>query len=224
MAFKYVNRYMDYPEFEKDPAWAELDVMYPQAGHDKGALWHINNILMDFPRAIASFAAHWNTLDAAGKKQYEAAIGTYIHWIDPVWINDVLYYLDIAHLSWFVQYLAPEYGERLQQIYISKDLNQYLIDSVDANIGLATENQKAEHAAAVKSFLTKYAPDNWQESVPEATAVKVLSQIYKKEVAKAQTAAMEITQQKNMKIIGILVIGAFGVFLISRIGGRRKRA
>jgi len=99
-----------------------------------------------------------------------------------------------------------------------------LLDSVAGNINLPTETQRAEHAQAVKELLQKYAPDNWQEKIPAETVNKVLGQIFKEEITAVQTAAMQAEQSKNMKLIGMLVLGAFGVFAITKMIPKRKRS
>jgi hypothetical protein len=222
MVYEY---YMDPQKFADSEAYHDLIGIVPQAQGDLGTLWHINNMLADWPRFVVSVAAHWNTLSAADKATYAATIGSFMRMaIGAEQWEFFINALDIPHAMFLTQYVLPETGEIFQKVYIQKDLNQYLLDSVAGNINLPTEAERADHADAVKILLDRYAPDNWQEKVPAETVNKVLAQIYKSEVAAIQTASMEATRAKNMKLIGLLVVGAFGIFAITKLIPKRKAA
>jgi len=217
--------YLDPAEFAQSDAYHDLIGTVPAAQGDLGTLWHINNMLADWPRFVRSVAAHWNTLSPADQQQYAATIGSFMRMtIGPEQWEFFHNALDIPHSMFLAQHIVPESGEAFQKSYIQRDLNQYLLDSVAGNINLPTETQRAEHAQAVKELLQKYAPDNWQEKIPAETVNKVLGQIFKEEITAVQTAAMQAEQSKNMKLIGMLVLGAFGVFAITKMIPKRKRS
>lgn len=188
------------------------------------ALWHLNNMLADWNKAIYSFYVTWETFDEKNKKIYTDTLSQFVNWLDPVWVRSSLWTMDIWLLNWFIGYIAPQFKEEFIAIYIMKDLNNYLLNHVEWNLSLTNEEEQLQHAADVKKQLEKYAPENWQQTIPEETLAKVLSQLYKEEVMQVQKAAIDLQQEKNVKLIGVLIVSAFGIYLLSRITRRRKTA
>lgn len=187
---------------------------------DPMILWHFYRFKIWTNKTIRSFFSHMKTLDSEGKSNYKKIIkGWFRKYPD---IKKSLKKANIELIMAFVIKFAPRLSDWAQVLYLKRDPNGYARDTLAANKALKTDKAKFKHIEGVKAFILKYAPEGWQEKLSPKLAAKFVPLFYAQEIEDIQRAEIEAKQAQGTKIIGMLIVGAFGLFLLT--GLRKKKA
>lgn len=111
----------------------------------------------------------------------------------------------------------PDWGEWYQSYRILTDLEGWYKDSIAMLNSIADPAGKKAYIAEVKRLLRQYGPEDVETGISREVVAEWTALFMGEEIQAAQAAAFELTQIKNKKLFGFLLLGGFGVFAASKL-------
>lgn len=238
--WKNVSEFPNTPEYAQAVQnWGNLDL---------STLWHLTFFHKDHIGFLNSSLMHLNSLPAGDKSAYVTAIrgifskgGYTLPQIQNVYVRVAE---AMPLVTWFGLFY-PETWEWAMNVFIKKDLQQYIKAAIGSSKTLSDPTQLENYKKVCNRQLQQYAPSDWRQSIPPdllssfdsifsgsggfvtSTIEKYKDKFKQAAIVKAsakqnQAAALPTTNQAG-KMMGVVIVGAFGIWGISKLLSKKGR-
>lgn len=196
---------------------------FPQAAGNPNTANHLASWVDTPNKFVIAVLKVLGDLPPAEKPAYQQFIRNVINLVTD-WGNVHPHFNRIGYneLEALVFNFLPKRGEELAANQIGRDFKKWLKNAINFNIS-QTPDVSLSHGELVSKLILKNKP-NWAAALPPELAESAAVLFFPEEIAEETMRVAAITKEKQGKLIGFLLLGGFGVFGISQLMGKKKKA